>query len=117
MSTSPKYNSPNARDDQHKKKDFNVQTSAVKSKSKSPKQQKLDQSNSGIKKSGKLSPTANKEKMIEQNIKLKNQIYELANQMDEIMSKEKKGKKYGMHTDDDDEIIKEKKITLEKQQI
>ena len=55
--------------------------------------------------------------MIEQNIKLKNQIYELANQMDEIMSKEKKGKKYGMHTDDDDEIIKEKKITLEKQQI
>jgi hypothetical protein len=37
--------------------------------------------------------------MIEQNIKLKTQIYELAKQMDEIMIREKKPKKYGMHAD------------------
>ena len=49
-------------------------------------------------------------------MKLKSQIYELASQMDEIMSKEKK-KKYGIHTEDDDEIVKEKKMILEKQQI
>jgi hypothetical protein len=37
--------------------------------------------------------------MIEQNIKLKTQIYELAKQMDEIMAREKKPKKYGIHAD------------------
>lgn len=48
--------------------------------------------------------------MIEQNIKLKTQIYELAKQMDEIMTREKKPKKYGIHADeDDDEILKTKK--------
>jgi hypothetical protein len=36
--------------------------------------------------------------MIEQNIKLKTQIYELAKQMDEIAQREKKGKKYGLHS-------------------
>ena len=43
--------------------------------------------------------TPNREKMIQQNIKLKTQIFELARQMDEIMQKEKKTKKYGIHAD------------------
>jgi hypothetical protein len=43
--------------------------------------------------------TPNREKMIEQNIKLKTQIYELAKQMDEIVQREKKSKKYGIHAE------------------
>jgi hypothetical protein len=40
-----------------------------------------------------------REKLIEQNIKLKTQIYELAKQMDEILLKDKaRKKKYGMST-------------------
>jgi len=35
--------------------------------------------------------------MIEQNQKLKTQIFELAKQMDEINQREKKTKKYGIH--------------------
>jgi len=38
--------------------------------------------------------------MIQQNIKLKTQIYELAKQMDEIMQREQKSKKYGLHADE-----------------
>lgn len=41
--------------------------------------------------------------MIEQNIKLKTQIYELAKQMDEILAKEKKQKKYGIHADQEED--------------
>ena len=56
--------------------------------------------------------------MIEQNIKLKTQIYELAKQMDEILAKEKKQKKYGIHADEEeDEAVKEKKMELKRQQI
>ncbi len=55
--------------------------------------------------------------MIEQNIKLKTQIYELAKQMDEIMIREKKPKKYGMHADqENDQLLKIKKNQLKKQQ-
>lgn len=61
---------------------------------------------------------ASREKMIEQNIKLKTQIYQLAKQMDEILAKQKKHKKYGIHADEEeDEAIKEKKVELKKQQI
>ena len=42
----------------------------------------------------------NREKMIEQNIKLKTQIYQLAKQMDEIVQREKKSKKYGIHAEE-----------------
>ena len=38
--------------------------------------------------------------MIEQNIKLKTQIYQLAKQMDEIVQREKKSKKYGIHAEE-----------------
>jgi len=57
--------------------------------------------------------------MIQQNIKLKTQIFELAKQMDEIMQKEKKSKKYGIHADEleDDETMKSRKSELKKQQI
>jgi hypothetical protein len=57
--------------------------------------------------------------MIEQNIKLKTQIYELAKQMDEIVQREKKSKKYGIHAEEgeDDEVMKAKKAELKKQQI
>ena len=41
--------------------------------------------------------------MIEQNIKLKTQIYELAKQMDEIMSRDKKQKKYGINADEEED--------------
>lgn len=63
--------------------------------------------------------TPNREKMIQQNIKLKTQIFELAKQMDEIMQKEKKSKKYGIHADEleDDETMKSRKSELKKQQI
>ena len=44
--------------------------------------------------------TPSRDKMIEQNIKLKTQIYELAKQMDEIVQREKKNKKYGIHADE-----------------
>ncbi len=55
--------------------------------------------------------------MIEQNIKLKTQIYELAKQMDEIISREKKPKKYGIHADEEqDQTLKNKKQELKKQQ-
>lgn len=48
----------------------------------------------------KMAPnTSQREKLIEQNIKLKTQIYELAKQMDEILLKDKaRKKKYGMST-------------------
>ena len=40
-----------------------------------------------------------KEKLIEQNIKLKTQIYELAKQLDEILIRDKnRKKKYGINT-------------------
>lgn len=57
--------------------------------------------------------------MIEQNIKLKTQIYELAKQMDEIIQREKKSKKYGIHAEEpeDDEAMKSKKAELKKQQV
>lgn len=57
--------------------------------------------------------------MIQQNIKLKTQIYELAKQMDEIVQREKKSKKYGIHAEEgeDDEAMKAKKAELKKQQI
>ena len=44
--------------------------------------------------------TPNREKMIQQNIKLKTQIFELAKQMDDIMQKQRKSKKYGIHADE-----------------
>ena len=44
-----------------------------------------------------------KEKLIEQNIKLKTQIFELAKQLDEILIKDKtRKKKYGISPEDDD---------------
>ena len=65
-----------------------------------------------------LPKTTQKEKLIEQNIKLKAQIYELAKQLDEILVKDKtRKKKYGINQDDDDETIKAKKLELKKQQL
>lgn len=61
-----------------------------------------------------------KQKLIEQNIKLKTQIYQLALQLDQILQKDKsKKKKYGLtlNLDDDDEAIKAKKLQLKKQQL
>lgn len=63
-----------------------------------------------------------KQKLIEQNIKLKTQIYQLALQLDEILQKDKsKKKKYGLNSilniDDDDQAIKAKKLELKKQQL
>lgn len=60
-----------------------------------------------------------KEKLIEQNIKLKTQIYELASQLDEILVKDKinRQKKYGVGLEEEDEKIKEKKLGLKKQEL
>lgn len=59
--------------------------------------------------------------MIEQNIKLKTQIYELAKQLDEILAKDKSRKKsYGIGlnlVEEEEEIIREKKLEVKKQQI
>jgi hypothetical protein len=53
----------------------------------------------------KMAPNVSqREKLIEQNIKLKTQIYELAKQMDEILLKDKaRKKKYGMSTGEEDD--------------
>lgn len=53
-----------------------------------------------------------KEKLIEQNIKLKTQIYELATQLDEILMKDKlnRKKKYGVGAEEEDERIRDKKL-------
>ena len=65
-----------------------------------------------------LPKTTQKEKLIQQNIKLKAQIYELAKQLDEILVKDKnRKKKYGISQNDDDETIKAKKLQLKKQQL
>ena len=56
--------------------------------------------------------------MIEQNIKLKTQIFELAKQMDDILAKEKVKKKYGIHAgEEDNDFIREKKSELKKQEV
>jgi hypothetical protein len=50
-------------------------------------------------------PKANqKERLIEQNIKLKTQIFELAKQLDEILDKDKnKKKKFGLNIIDEED--------------
>lgn len=62
-----------------------------------------------------------KERLIEQNIKLKTQIYELAKQLDEILLKDKSKKKsYGIglnRIDEEDELVREKRLEVQKQQI
>lgn len=60
-----------------------------------------------------------KEKLIEQNIKLKAQIYELAVQLDEILNKDRsKKRKYGLsNQEDDDEAVKAKKLELKRQEL
>lgn len=68
----------------------------------------------------KMMPKQNtKEKLIQQNIKLKTQIYELAVQLDEILNKDRqKKKKYGLHSPaDDDEAVKAKKLELKRQEL
>ena len=65
-----------------------------------------------------LPKNTQKEKLIEQNIKLKTQIYELAKQLDEILNKDKsRKKKYGISHDDDDQTVRAKKLELKKQQL
>ena len=58
-----------------------------------------------------------KEKLVEQNIKLKTQIYELAVQLDEILIRDRtKKKKYGLGLlEEDDEAVKAKKLELKRQ--
>ena len=53
-----------------------------------------------------------KEKLIEQNIKLKTQIYELATQLDEILMKDKinRKKKYGVGIEEEDDRVRDKKL-------
>ena len=102
-------------EDPDQRRDFNMQTSGVQSPKKKTQGQdeyEADFHNSSVKKnSPKIVNTASRQKMIEQNIKLKTQIYELAKQMDEILAKEKKHKKYGIHADEEeDEAIKQKKV-------
>lgn len=59
-----------------------------------------------------------KQKLIEQNIKLKTQIYELAIQLDQILQRDKlKKKKYGLTVEDQDQAIKAKKLELKKQEL
>ena len=62
-----------------------------------------------------------KERLIEQNIKLKTQIYELAKQLDEILVKEKaKKKNYGLglsKIDEEEEHVRERRMEVQKQQM
>jgi|JI9StandDraft_2_1071091.scaffolds.fasta_scaffold835772_1 hypothetical protein len=66
------------------------------------------------------SPTKefNREKMIEQNKKLKKQVMELAHHMDEIMVKSHKKKKYGINLDEElDGGTEVQKLEAKKQEI
>ena len=70
----------------------------------------------------KMIPKQNqKERLIEQNIKLKTQIYELAKQLDQILLKDKSKKKtYGIglpKIEEEDELIRQKRLQIQKQQI
>ena len=62
-----------------------------------------------------------KERLIEQNIKLKTQIYELAKQLDEILVKEKaKKKNYGIglnKIEEEDEPVRERRVEVQRQQM
>lgn len=87
-------------DDSHGRHDFNMQTSGLHDKPDKEEKYEADFHNDSQVKSRAKETSANREKMIEQNIKLKTQIYELAKQMDEILAKEKKQKKYGLHADE-----------------
>lgn len=89
-----KFNYDNYEDDFHRdveesgdKRDFNMQTSGLQNKSKHEENYEADFHNESQAKSKVKDTSANREKMIEQNIKLKTQIYELAKQMDEILAK------------------------------
>lgn len=54
---------------------------------------------------------SDKEKLIDQNIKLKTQIFDLSRQLDDIMGKEQnRKKKYGIKEGEDDETTKAKKM-------
>lgn len=57
-----------------------------------------------------------REKLIEHNIKLKTQIYELTKQMDDILLKDKVKRKREI-TEEDDESLRSRKLELKKQQL
>jgi hypothetical protein len=59
-----------------------------------------------------------KEKLIDQNIKLKTQIFDLTRQLDEIMGRDQnRKKKFGIKEGEDDQVTKAKKLELKKEQL
>lgn len=60
--------------------------------------------------------SGDREKLIEHNIKLKTQIYELTKQMDDILMKDKVKRKREI-TEEDDESLRARKLELKKQQL